>query len=162
MSTFYNKKDNTIIQDTNIIKSLFINEKESKFIDEYIIDGNATRAVIEAGYHTAAPGRYAADLLRKPKIQREMKKRMEELDSKRTASATEILQFYTSVMRGQVLDQFGIEASLDTRIRAANELAKHQIELPMKLEQKKVSNNSGTIQLNFIPRPPDIIEIKQD
>jgi hypothetical protein len=55
-------------------------------------------------------------------------------------------------MRGEVLDQFGIEASIDTRIKAANELAKHQIEIPLKLQQKENSNNIGSITLNFIPR----------
>ena len=37
-------------------------------------------------------------------------------------------------------------------------LAKHQIEMPLKLEQKNITNNIGTIQLNFIPRKPDIIQ----
>ena len=83
---------------------------------------------------------------------------MKQVEDRRIASATEILQFYTSVMRGEVLDQFGIEASLDTRIKSANELAKHQIEMPLKLEQKNITNNIGTIQLNFIPRKPDIIQ----
>ena len=55
-------------------------------------------------------------------------------------------------MRGEVLDQFGIEASIDTRIKAANELAKHQIEIPLKLEQKQNTNNIGSVTLNFIPR----------
>ena len=60
-------------------------------------------------------------------------------------------------MRGEVLDQFGIEASLDSRIKAANELAKHQIEIPLKLEQKNVSNNIGSIQINILPRKEEIV-----
>ena len=147
------------MEDNNLlVKSTNISNMESKFIDEFMQHGNQTLAVINAGYKTKAPSRYASDLLRKPKIQREISKRRKELESKRIASATEILQFYTSVMRGEVLDQFGIEASLDTRIKSANELAKHQIEMPMKLEQKNITNNIGTIQLNFIPRKPDIIQ----
>ena len=147
------------MEDNNLLlKSTNISNMESKFIDEFMQHGNQTLAVINAGYKTKAPSRYASDLLRKPKIQREISKRRKELESKRIASATEILQFYTSVMRGEVLDQFGIEASLDTRIKSANELAKHQIEMPLKLEQKNITNNIGTIQLNFIPRKPDIIQ----
>ena len=147
------------MEDNNLLlKSTNISNMESKFIDEFMQQGHQTLAVINAGYKTKAPSRYASDLLRKPKIQREISKRRKELESKRIASATEILQFYTSVMRGEVLDQFGIEASLDTRIKSANELAKHQIEMPLKLEQKNITNNIGTIQLNFIPRKPDIIQ----
>ena len=134
------------MEDNNLLlKSTNISNMESKFIDEFMQHGNQTLAVINAGYKTKAPSRYASDLLRKPKIQREISKRRKELESKRIASATEILQFYTSVMRGEVLDQFGIEASLDTRIKSANELAKHQIEMPLKLEQKNITNNIGTI-----------------
>ena len=146
-------EDNTLL-----VKSTNISNMESKFIDEFMQHGNQTLAVINAGYKTKAPSRYASDLLRKSKIQQEIERRRKERESKRIASATEILQFYTSVMRGEVLDQFGIEASLDTRIKSANELAKHQIEMPLKLEQKNITNNIGTIQLNFIPRKPDIIQ----
>lgn len=95
---------------------------------------------------------YARALLDRDYIREEIQYRLKQIEDKRIASATEILQFYTSVMRGEVLDQFGIEASLDTRIKSANELAKHQIEMPMKLEQKNITNNIGTIQLNFLPR----------
>ena len=77
-------------------------------------------------------------------------------ESAKIADANEIMRFYTSVMRGEVLDQFGIEASLDTRIKAANELAKHKIEIPLKLEQKNITNNIGSITLNFVPRNKEI------
>ena len=147
------------MEDNNLLlKSTNISNMESKFIDEFMQHGNQTLAVINAGYKTKQPSRYGSDLLRKGKIQQEIERRRKERESKRIASATEILQFYTSVMRGEVLDQFGIEASLDTRIKSANELAKHQIEMPLKLEQKNITNNIGTIQLNFIPRKPDIIQ----
>lgn len=135
-----------------------LSQLENSFIDYYMEDKNGTQAVIKAGYKTKSPAKYASELLRRPGVMQEIQKRMKERESQRIASATEILQFYTSVMRGEVLDQFGIEASLDTRIKSANELAKHQIEMPMKLEQKNITNNIGTIQLNFIPRKPDIIQ----
>lgn len=94
----------------------------------------------------------ASGALRRRDCRLELKRREQALTSPAIAEASEILQFYTSVMRGEVLDQFGIEASLDTRIKAANEMAKHKIELPLKLEQKNITNNIGNIQLNFIPR----------
>ena len=137
-------------------KSNILTDKENKFIQEYLAHGNATQAIVEAGYKTKQPSRYASDVLRKEKVQREIHRQQEILkQNARIASATEVLQFYTSVMRGEILDQFGIEASLDTRIKAANELAKHQIELPMKLESKQNSNQIGSIQLNFLPRPSE-------
>ena len=132
--------------------------QEASFIDAFMVHKNGSQAVIEAGYRSKRPEAYARALLDRDFIREEIQYRMKQVEDRRIASATEILQFYTSVMRGEVLDQFGIEASLDTRIKSANELAKHQIEMPLKLEQKNITNNIGTIQLNFIPRKPDIIQ----
>ena len=138
-----------------IDKKSILTPKEIKFVELYLTTGNLTQSVIEAGFNTTSPSKYGSDLLRKRKIQREINDRRSEIESASIAKPTEILQFYTSVMRGEVLDQFGIEASLDTRIKAANELAKQQIEIPLKLEQKNITNNIGSIQLNFIPRTED-------
>lgn len=130
---------------------------ELAFITSYISNGfNGTQAVIDAGYKNKAPDKYAGALLARDKIRAEISAQLEAIESAKIAKPTEILQFYTSVMRGEVLDQFGIEASIDTRIKAANELAKHQIEIPMKLEQKNLSNNVGSVTLNFLPRTEDI------
>ena len=129
--------------------------KEKAFIDSFVQCKNATQAVIEAGYKNKNPRVLGSALLSKRHISEEISYRLKAMESARIASATEVLQFYTSVMRGEILDQFGIEASLDTRIKAANELAKHQIELPMKLESKQNSNQIGSIQLNFLPRPSE-------
>jgi len=126
---------------------------ELAFITAYISNGfNATQAVIDAGYKNKNPGYYAGALLARDKIREEIAAQIEAIENAKIAKPTEILQFYTSVMRGEVLDQFGIEASIDTRIKAANELAKHQIEIPLKLEQKQNTNNIGSVTLNFLPR----------
>ena len=129
--------------------------KEKAFIDSFVQCKNATQAVIEAGYKNKNPRVLGSALLSQRHISVEISYRLKAMESAKIASATEVLQFYTSVMRGEILDQFGIEASLDTRIKAANELAKHQIELPMKLESKQNSNQIGSIQLNFLPRPSE-------
>lgn len=144
---------------TTIDKSKKLSPKELIFINEYIKNGgNAAQACIKAGYKSRTQAgiyKYASDLLRRPGIAGEIQRRMKEIQDSKIADSTEILQFYTSVMRGEVLDQFGIEASLDTRIKAANELARQQIEIPMKLEQKNIQNNIGSIQINFVPREDD-------
>jgi len=129
-----------------------LSNQELAFIIAYIKSGNAKQSVIEAGYRSKAPEAYGSALLRRDNVRTELAHRLQEMESRKIADAIEIKQFYTSVMRGEVLDQFGIEASLDTRIKAANELAKHQIELPMKLQQKQDANNIGSVTLNFLPR----------
>ena len=133
-------------------KGKHLTPQEASFISSYMICFNASQAVVEAGYRNKRPEIYGSALLNRDYIREEIQYRMEQIESEKIAKPTEILQFYTSVMRGEVLDQFGIEASLDTRIKAANELAKQQIEIPMKLEQKNITNNIGSITLNFTPR----------
>lgn len=130
--------------------------KEIRFIVAYINNGgNGFLAAKEAGYtgkSDAAITQRASALLRKPNVNGELAYRLKMIEDAKIADATEIKQFYTSVMRGEVLDQFGIECSVDTRIKAANELAKYAIEIPMKLQQKEMSNNIGSVTLNFLPR----------
>lgn len=129
---------------------------EIAFLTAYLANGgNGTRACKDAGMKCKSEAAYAkraSDLLRTEKFRAELSAQLEARESAKIAKATEIKQFYTSVMRGEVLDQFGIECSVDTRIKAANELAKWEIEMPMKLEQKNISNNVGSITLNFLPR----------
>jgi phage terminase small subunit len=131
--------------------------QEAAFISSYIIHKNAALAVQEAGYRCKNKRQYGSALLSRAYVSEEISYRLQQMEDEKIASATEILQFYTSVMRGEVLDQFGIEASLDTRIKSANELAKHQIELPMKLEQKNITNNIGSIQINLLPRNREVV-----
>lgn len=49
---------------------------------------------------------------------------MRQIDEERIASADEVLRFYSSVMRGELTDQFGLEAALDVRLKAADSLMK--------------------------------------
>jgi phage terminase small subunit len=141
-----------LVPNLNILTDNRFTTKELAFIFSYLATGNASQAVREAGYSSKAPDKYGSALLARDGIRQEISAQIEAREAAKVAKPAEILQFYTSVMRGEVLDQFGIEASLDTRIKAANELAKHQIELPMRLEQKNLSNNIGSITLNFLPR----------
>ena len=61
---------------------------------------------------------------------------MEEAKADGIAGATEIMQYFTDVMKGKINDAFGLEASLAERTKAAIELAKRQIDIP-----NKMSNN---------------------
>lgn len=46
-----------------------LNDKQRRFVDEYLIDLNATQAAIRAGYSEKTAGQQAFDLLKKPEIQ---------------------------------------------------------------------------------------------
>lgn len=79
-------------------------EKQKRFADEYIIDLNGTRAY-KAAYpsvksdHTATVN--AGRLLTNADIKSYVDKRIAEIRSKKTAEATEVMEYLTSVMRGE-------------------------------------------------------------
>ena len=98
--------------------------KQKAFADEYIKSGNATKAAKKAGYSENTARQIGTENLAKPSIAAYIAERMAKIDEERIASADEVLRFYSSVMRGEMSDQFGLEASLDTRIKAADSLMK--------------------------------------
>lgn len=98
--------------------------KQKKFCEWYIKTGNATEAAKKAGYSEKTARKTAHENLTKPDISAYIAERMEKQDAKLIADADEVLRFYSSVMRGQEKDQFGLDAALTDRISAAKELMK--------------------------------------
>ena len=52
------------------------------------------------------------------------------------ADATEVMMYFTQVMRGELKDQFGLDASLSDRTTAAKELAKRTIDMENRMAGK--------------------------
>ena len=111
--------------------------KEAKFIDIYVETGNQRQSILDAGYKTKAPGQYANELLRKPYIKNEIDYRLQKLEDEKIASAEEILKYFTGVMRGEIKDQFGLDAPLGERTKAAQELAKRKIDIAQRVAGQK-------------------------
>lgn len=111
--------------------------KEAKFIDLYIETGNGRNSVVDAGYKTSAPGQYANDLLKRNYIRNEIDHRLKLLEDAKIASAEEIMQYFTGVMRGEIKDQFGLDAPLGERTKAAQELAKRKIDIVQRVNGQK-------------------------
>lgn len=115
-----------------------LTDKEAIFIDKLLELGNQRQAVLEAGYKTKAPSQLAQNLLNKVYIAEEIEFRREQAKSQRIADVQEIMEYFTSVMRGETKDQFGLDAPLGERTKAAQELAKRQIDIPNKLKGNDV------------------------
>lgn len=116
-----------------------LTEKQRRFCEEYLKDGNATQAAIRAGYKKENAFQTGAENLKKPKVlaYKEELMRQAGKDSKSTiADAEEVLAFYTAMMRGEVKSQElvidgmspahleEVPPSQQTRLKAATELAK--------------------------------------
>ena len=111
--------------------------KEDKFIDKYLELGNGRQACIEAGFTTKNPDIYANRLLKNVKINDEIKFRRDQIHSANIASAAEVMAFLTSTMRGEVKDQFNLDAPIAERIKAADMLAKRTIDIDNRMAGKK-------------------------
>jgi len=81
-----------------------LTEKQKRFADYYIETGNATEAAIKAGYSQRTARFIGAENLTKPNIKLYIEQRLKELEDERIADATEVLQYLTSVMRGEITE----------------------------------------------------------
>lgn len=99
-----------------------LSPKQRAWCDYYIECGNATEAAKRAGYKY--PEQSAKDNTRKQPCKAYIAERMKPKQDARIASADEVLQYLTRVMLGQEKDQFGLDASLQDRTKAAQELLK--------------------------------------
>ena len=75
--------------------------KQKIFCDEYIISLNATQAAIKAGYAEKTAYAIGAENLKKPKIQSYISERMKQKENSLIATQDEVLQYLTSVLRGE-------------------------------------------------------------
>lgn len=99
-------------------------QKQKAFADYYIETGNASESARRAGYSERSAYALGERTLKNVEVARYIGERMAAQDEKRVASADEVLQFYSAVIRGEVKDQFGLDASLADRIKAADSLMK--------------------------------------
>lgn len=79
-------------------------EKQKRFCDEYLIDLNATRAY-RAVYRSIKSDEVArkagSRLLTNVDIKKYITNRMEEIHNEKTADAQEVIEYLTSVLRGE-------------------------------------------------------------
>lgn len=98
--------------------------RQKKFCEYYIQSGNATDAARKAGYSEKTARAIGNENLTKPDIQAYIHERVGDQDKNLVADADEVLRFYSAVMRGEVKDQFGLDASLTDRLKAGDSLMK--------------------------------------
>lgn len=96
--------------------------KEAKFISLFVANGNVAKSLRESGLTWK-------NLSGKDYITDEITYRLDQLKKETIANADEIMQYFTSVMRGEVKDQFGLDAPLSERTAAARELAKRIVDI---------------------------------
>jgi phage terminase small subunit len=82
-----------------------LTEKQKRFADFYVESGNATQAAIKAGYSEKYANTNASKLLQNTTLKSYIEMQLEKMQNERTADAQEVLEFLTSVMRGEKTEQ---------------------------------------------------------
>lgn len=73
--------------------------KQRRFVDEYLIDFNATQAAIRAGYSEKTAAVIANENLRKPYISEFISERMRQKEFELIAEQDEVMKYFSAVMR---------------------------------------------------------------
>lgn len=129
-----------------------LNEQELKFIDAYLETANKVQSVYKAGYRAssdASASSIGTRLLKRVLVRDEINHRREKMTDKSVADAKEVMEYFSSVMRGEVRDQFGLEAPLSERTRAAQELAKRTVDLDNKIKGAEKGDKVVSIKLDW-------------
>lgn len=119
-----------------------MNERQRKFVDEYILTGNASEAARRAGYSAKTAGSIGERLLKNVEVRAALDERIKAASTEKTLTQSQLLEFLSAVVQGQVCDQLAmtrlvgkgcsvienleIRASVQNRIRAAELLLRIQ------------------------------------
>lgn len=113
--------------------------RQKAFADLYIKLGNASEAARQAGYSKRTAGNIGFENLEKPEIAAYIKERLAAAEAARIADANEVMRFFTSVLRGEEKDQFGLDVAMTDRLNAGKELLR-------RFERAEGRNNSEVLQ----------------
>ena len=131
-----------------------LNKKQMDFVLEYLKTNNITKSAIKAGYSPKTAAVQGSRLLTNVKIASYVEAVNERMESDKIADIQEVMEYFTSVMRGEKKDQFDLDPTLSDRTKAASELAKR-----LDIREKNI-NVSGVV--NIIDNIPEDTEIIDD
>lgn len=114
----------------------YMTRKQKRFVEEYLVDLNATQAAIRAGYSPNTAGSIGEENLKKPEIKNAITSLLDDMAASNIATVQEIMEHLTAVMRGETTEEILIlvgngvqqittkQVSAKDRIRAAELLGK--------------------------------------
>ena len=81
-----------------------LTDKQSRFVAEYLVDYNRTRAAIRAGYSRKSAHYAGAHLYKNPRILKEIERRKQLLSEKMELTEDEILEHQQAIARANMFD----------------------------------------------------------
>ena len=132
----------------------YLNQRQIRFVQNYMKTNNITHSAIDAGYSPKTAHVQGCNLLKNVKIQEYINAINERIESDKIADIEEVMEYLTSVMRGEKKDQFDLDPSLSERTKAASELARRL--------DVKARNLNIECAVNIIDDIPDDMEIEDE
>lgn len=122
-----------------------LNARQEAFCYYYVETHNGTQSAIRAGYKETTADQQASRLLTKDKVRKKIAELTQEQQKASIATAQDVMEYLTKVMNGEIKDQFGLEAPLSERTKAAQELAKRTVDI----EQRAKGVADATIEIKL-------------
>ena len=82
--------------------------KQKRFCEEYLVDCNATQAAIRTGYSKKTARAVGQRLLTNVDIKKYIEQQFQKLKTEKIADAQEVVEYLTSVMRGEQKEQVAL------------------------------------------------------
>ena len=131
-----------------------LTKRQIDFVQEYMKTNNVRQSAIKAGYSPRTASVQGSRLLTNVKVSAYINAINERIESDKIADIEEVMQYLTSVMRGEKKDQFDLDPSLSERTKAASELARRL--------DVKARNLNIECAVNIIDDIPDDTEIEYE
>jgi phage terminase small subunit len=109
-------------------------ERHRIFAEEYVKTANARQSALKAGYKERSVDAQASALLKNPKVAQEINRLREKREKKAIMDAQEVMELFSAIARGEVKDQFGLDATLADRLKAMNEIAKRTVDIDNRMK----------------------------
>jgi phage terminase small subunit len=97
-----------------------LNDRQARFVNEYLIDLNATQAAIRSGYSEKTAYSIGSENLRKPEIQKAIAAAQADLKARTLVTQEDVIKGFLSEAK-----EFGEGASHSARVSAWAHLGKH-------------------------------------
>lgn len=132
-----------------------LTEKQKRFVDYFIETGNASEAARKAGYSAKYAAQNTDKLLKNTNIATAIEARLKQLESERIADATEVLQFLTAAMRGEIREDVVVtemicEGCSEARIMDKQLSAKDRVKAA-ELLGKRYGLQTDKLQIEMTP-----------
>ena len=132
-------------------RSTKLNPRQEAFIDNYVVDGNATKAAIDSGYGRKYAAQTGYKLLRDPRIQRRIEENRQNLQSHTDVTPERLIEQYRRIAMTSPTDLMIDDGDGNYRFKRPDELT----------DDEKPLIQDASIQTKTIKSPNGDAEVVQ-